>query len=114
MHAPGLANLHAENLVASQRGNESVVMVGALPEGVLVTNRRLAAVTASAALAVAFARRYAVAHSFPDAIVGLLFGTTGTVLECIGPQGPLVPSGAVSAGAPLRPLLTSTRASIVR
>lgn len=54
--------------------SDHAVMAGAVAAGVILTNRRLGAITAVAAMVLAFARVYVGAHFPFDVIAGVLFG----------------------------------------
>jgi membrane-associated phospholipid phosphatase len=94
--------------------SDHAVMAGAVTAGVLLANRRLGAVTAIAALIMAFARVYVGAHFPLDVMVGLLFGAVVTLLGYLAARPLLISLITGLARTPLRPLLTNSPPSVVR
>lgn len=91
--------------------SDHAVMAGAVTAGVLLTHRRLGALTAVAALFMGFARVYVGAHFPLDVIVGLVFGAAASTLGYLALRRLLVPAVTHMTRTPLRPLLTTSQRS---
>jgi len=109
---------HALVLVAHSQDysfpSDHAVMAGAVAVGVLLTHRRLGALTVVAALLLAFARVYVGAHFPLDVIVGLLFGAAVSLTGYLAVRRPLASAVAGLTRTPVRPLVATSRAGVVR
>lgn len=94
--------------------SDHAVMAGAVAAGVLLTNRRLGAATAVAAVVMAFARVYVGAHFPLDVIVGLLLGAAVTYVGYLAVRPLLLWVVTGLTRTHLRPLLTTTEPSVSR
>ena len=91
--------------------SDHAVMAGAVAAGVLLAHRRLGVVAAVAALLMACARVYVGAHFPLDVVVGLAFGAAVCVVGYVALRPVLVPVVARLTRTPLRPLVTTVKAS---
>lgn len=87
--------------------SDHAVMAGAVAAGLLLVSRRLGALAAAAAVAMAFARVYIGAHYPADVAAGLVLGAAVAVATYILARGPVARLVAAAAQTRLRPLLLS-------
>ena len=87
--------------------SDHATMAGAVTVGLFLVNRRLGALTAIAAILMAFARAYIGAHYPQDVIAGLTLGALVTGLGYLIARRPLTALVRRLEQTPLRPLITA-------
>ena len=106
---------HPEILVLAHRSTDGsfpsdhAVMAGAAAAGLWLVSRRLGAIAAVAALAMAFSRVYIAAHYPQDVVVGLLLGAAVSGLGWLLLGRPLTALVGWTSRTPLRPLVAAGR-----
>lgn len=90
--------------------SDHATMAGAVTLGLFLVSRRLGAVTAAAALLLAFSRVYVGAHFPFDVLVGLLVGAAVSLLGFLLVRTWLIRFVRAAGRTRLRPLLTARRA----
>lgn len=90
--------------------SDHATMAGAVTLGLFLVSRRLGAVTAAAALLLAFSRVYVGAHFPFDVLVGLLVGAAVSLLGFLLVRTWLIRFVRAARRTRLRPLLTARRA----
>lgn len=88
--------------------SDHAVMAGAVTAGLWLVNRRLGAITAVAAIVMAFARVYVAAHYPQDVLAGLILGALISLAGYALTRPALGRLLDLAAGTPLRRLITST------
>jgi membrane-associated phospholipid phosphatase len=89
--------------------SDHAVMVGAATVGLLFVARRLALVTAAAAVLMGFARVYTAAHYPWDVVAGFVFGAAVTSLGWLALRAPLVRfAGWLRRQPPLRTIFAES------
>jgi undecaprenyl-diphosphatase len=91
--------------------SDHAVMAGAVTAGVLLGHRRLGWFTAAAAVLMAFTRVYVGAHFPLDVVAGLLLGAAVTLGGYLVLRPLILRIVSALSRTPVRPLLTSGRAS---
>jgi membrane-associated phospholipid phosphatase len=105
-------NLHHILVLATRSTDPSLpsdhaTMAGAVTVGLFLVSRRLGALTAIAAILMAFARVYIGAHYPQDVIAGLALGALVTGIGYLIARRPLTALVHRMQQAPLRPLVTA-------